>query len=254
MRRLALLVVMSLGVAFSALAADMPLPPGPPPLPYLPVAPPFSWTGLYIGGNLGLGWSQGTFSDPFGNALVLPNNARLLGGGQAGFNFEFYGGFVVGAEADFDWFANTNTNTSNPVPLFDNFGNPTGSTATIAINNRWLTTVTGRFGYAFDRVLLYGKGGGAWVGSNNPTVAVNNAPVALSTTNYNWGWTAGLGVEWMFWGNWSARVEYDYVGLNNPTFTIPASVGGLPAVDQFTGNNRFIQLVNAGVNYRFGGW
>ncbi len=85
-------------------------------------------------------------------------------------------------------------------------------------------------------------------------MAINNAPVALATTTNNWGWTAGLGVEWTFWGNWSARVEYDYVGLNNPTFTLPTAVGALPAGDQFTGNNRFIQLVNAGVNYRFGGW
>ena len=152
-------------------------------------------------------------------------------------------------------FANSNTITSNPVPLIDNFGNPTGSTATIAIDNKWLTTVTGRLGYAFDRVLLYGKGGGAWVGSNNPTVTINGAPVALTTTSNNWGWTAGVGVEWTFWGNLSARIEYDYVGLNSPSFTLPTAVGTLPAGDQFTGaNNRFIQLVNAGVNYRFGGW
>ena len=258
MRRLALLVVAGVGVSVgsAAFAADMPPPPGPPPaVPYLPVVPPFSWTGFYLGGNLGLGWNQGSFSDSAGNSLGLPNNARLLGGGQVGFNFEYYGGFVIGAEADFDWFANSNTITSNPVPLFDTFGNPTGSTATIALNNKWLTTVNGRLGYAFDRVLLYGKGGGAWVASNNPTVAINGAPVALNITSNNWGWTASVGVEWTFWGNLSARVEYDYVGLNSPTFTLPTAVGTLPAGDQFTGaNNRFIQLVNAGVNYRFGGW
>jgi outer membrane immunogenic protein len=203
MRRLALLVVASVGVGVgsAAFAADMPLPGVPPPaVPYLPVVPPFSWTGFYLGGNLGLGWSQGSFSDPAGNSLGLPNNARLLGGGQVGFNFEYYGGFVIGAEADFDWFADSNTNTSNPVPLFDTFGNPTGSTATIAIDNKWLTTVTGRLGYAFDRVLLYGKGGGAWVGSNNPTVAINGAPAAINVTSNNWGWTAGVGVEWTVLG------------------------------------------------------
>jgi outer membrane immunogenic protein len=85
-------------------------------------------------------------------------------------------------------------------------------------------------------------------------VTINNAPVALNTTNNNWGWTVGLGVEWAFWGNWSARFEFDYVGLNSPTFTVPASVGGLPAGDQFGGNNRYLQVVNAGVNYKFGGW
>jgi outer membrane immunogenic protein len=49
-------------------------------------------------------------------------------------------------------------------------------------------------------------------------------------------------------------VEFEYVGLNNQTFTIPAAVGGLPAGDHFSGNNRYIEVVNAGVNYKFGWW
>ena len=38
-----------------ALAADLPMPAPPPraPAAYIPVAPPFSWTGIYIGGNAG---------------------------------------------------------------------------------------------------------------------------------------------------------------------------------------------------------
>ena len=57
-----------------------------------------------------------------------------------------------------------------------------------------------------------------------------------------------------FWGNWSARLEYDYVGLNGQTFTLATSAGGLPASDRFTGNGRNIQLANFGINYKFGGW
>ena len=122
----------------------------------------------------------------------------------------------------------------------------------MTVNNRWLTTVTGRFGWAWDRVLLYGKGGGAWVGSNNPTLTINGAPVAILTSNSNGGWTAGLGAEWAFWGNWSARIEYDFVGLNNQSFIIPTSGRkASPAGDQFNGNNRNIQMVNVGINYKF---
>jgi opacity protein-like surface antigen len=73
-----------------------------------------------------------------------------------------------------------------------------------------------------------------------------------STSNSNSGWTAGLRAEWAFWGNWSARIEYDFIGLTNQTFVIPTSVRGLPAGDQFTGNNRNIQMVNVGINYKFG--
>jgi opacity protein-like surface antigen len=104
------------------------------------------------------------------------------------------------------------------------------------------------------RVLLYGKGGGARVGSSSPMFFVDGAPVSISASNSNWAWTAGAGLEWAFWGNWSARLEYDYVALNGQSFTLPISAGGLPASDRFTGNGRNIQLANSGINYKFGGW
>jgi opacity protein-like surface antigen len=50
-----------------------------------------------------------------------------------------------------------------------------------------------------------------------------------------------------------ARLEYDYIGLSSQTFTIPApGFAGLPAGDQFTGQNRNFQIVNVGINYKFG--
>jgi len=227
--------------------------PAPPPV-YVPTsAPVYNWTGFYAGGNLGFGWNHGSFSDPLGNTLTPTTSGQFLGGGQVGLNYQFWGDVLIGAEADFDWL-NTNSISSTAL-LVNPPGTPTGSTASVTVNNRWLTTVTGRLGYAWDRVLLYGKGGGAGVGSNNPSVTMHGGPVAVSTGYGNRGWTAGLGVEWAFWGNWSARIEYDFVGLSSQTFTFPVSVGGLPAGDQFSGSNRNIQLVNVGTNYKFDpGW
>jgi len=61
-------------------------------------------------------------------------------------------------------------------------------------------------------------------------------------------------VEWAFWGNWSALAEYDYIGLQNATFTTkttaPAPFGGATIGT----SSRNIQLVTAGVNYKFGWW
>ena len=74
-----------------------------------------------------------------------------------------------------------------------------------------------------------------------------------SASSSNWGWTVGAGAEYAFWGGWSARIEYDYIGLTNQTFTVPATSAVLPG-DQFTFNNRNIQMVTAGINYKFGGW
>jgi outer membrane immunogenic protein len=227
--------------------------PAPPPVYVSTSAPVYNWTGLYTGGNLGFGWNHGSFSDPLGNTLTPTTSGQFLGGGQVGLNYQFWGDVLVGAEADFDWLPNTNISS---MALFVNPPSvPTRSTASVTVNNRWQTTVTGRLGYAWDRVLLYGKGGGAWVGSNNPSVTINGGPVAVSTGYGNPGWTAGLGVEWAFWGNWSARIEYDFVGLSSQNFTFPVSVGGLLAGDQFSASNRNIQLVNVGTNYKLdSGW
>ena len=68
---------------------------------------------------------------------------------------QFGSGILVGAEADFDWLSNT-TSSSNTVILQNPTGTPTGSTASLSANNRWLTTVVGRLGYAWDRILFYG--------------------------------------------------------------------------------------------------
>ncbi len=251
MKRLALAFALTVGAAASAaLAADLPTP-GPIPPPIYAPAVAYNWTGLYIGGNLGAGWDGGSFADSIGNTLSLSSNPLLLGGGQIGINYQLYNGFLIGAEADFDRFSNT-TNSSNSVVLQNPTGTPTGSTASLSVNNRWLTTVVGRVGYAWDRVLFYGKAGGARVGSNSPSLTINGAPVAISTSG-NWGFTGGVGIEWAFAGNWSARFEYDFVGLNQ-SFVLPTSAGGLPAGDQFSGNTRNIQLLNAGINYKFGGW
>jgi high affinity Mn2+ porin len=85
-------------------------------------------------------------------------------------------------------------------------------------------------------------------------MTINGGPVAVSTSYGNSGWTAGLGVERAFWGNWSAWIEYDFVGLSSQTFIFPVSVGGLPAGNQFSGSSRNIQLVNVGTNYKFDAW
>jgi outer membrane immunogenic protein len=230
----------------------------PPPLPQAPLVPsvpfvPFyNWTGLYIGGNLGGGRQNGSFSDSTGNTITPSNQTKFLGGGQVGGNYEFPTGVVIGAEVMVDWLPNT-SNTASGVTL-NNTGIVPAPTASITLNNQWLTTATGKFGYAWDRALFYAKGGGAWVVSSSPTININSTPVTLSSSNSNWGWTAGAGFEYAFWGNWQARVEYDYIGLNRQTFYVPATSLILPN-DQFTGNDGRIQMVTASINYRFGfGW
>ncbi len=239
-----------LAVGGPAVAADIP---PPAPMSYkTPVPPPlYNWTGFYLGGNLGYGFtSSSTLSDSQLSGITNTSSSAFLGGGQVGVNWEFGGGVVIGAEADFEWLPNTK-NTVN----LNGAGGNLGSTATATINSRWLTLADARLGYAWDRLLVYGKGGGAFVGANNSSLNVSpsGAVLPLSGPANNMGWNAGAGLEYAFWGTWSAKVEYDYIRLNSASFTA-AGAGGPFNLDVISANNRVINMVTVGLNYKFGPW
>jgi outer membrane immunogenic protein len=153
---------------------------------------------------------------------------------------------VVGAEAMFDWLAND--------PTTFTASNLRAGTAAGTINNRWITMATGKIGFAWDRLFGYGKVGGAWVGGTSSSFTAGATPVSVSVNSASAGWTAGAGLEWAFAGNWSVRAEYDFIGLQNQSFT----VSGVPATrfarDTINVNDRTIQMVTAGLNYRFSVW
>src|SRR5437588_6996324 len=111
----------------TASAADLHVKAAPP----APLPPPFSWSGFYIGGNLGGAWSHRDMHDSlFGlNFDNGNNNGVFIAGGQAGFNYQF-SNFVIGVEGDFDWAANNN-NTGVGVIV------PGVGTIQVTANNRW---------------------------------------------------------------------------------------------------------------------
>jgi outer membrane immunogenic protein len=235
---------MALGTVVAG-AADMPASyaPLPPPVPVL------NWTGFYAGVNIGgawanNSWTESRFGTNFGNT---GNNGAFIGGAQIGANYQI-NHFVVGGEWDFDWTGSHN----GPGILIPNVG-----IVQISGHSSWITTVAARFGYAIDQWLLYGKAGGGWVGNYNLTVndLTTGASITCGTltnfTNCNnntGGWLLGAGAEWAFSPHLSLKFEYDYLGLGNRTFTIPATAAFLPG-DTFTSGNRNIQMFKVGVNY-----
>ena len=257
MRRysLALLTAVAVGLATSQLASAADLGPvrkAPPraPAAYIPPAPPpFSWTGFYIVGNVGAAWTHGDVADSFG--IINNNNSQhavFAGGGQVGVNYQ-WSWLVVGVEADFDWLAN-NHNSSN------SFIGPNGDAFQLSFNDRWITTVAARVGVAFPTLnnwLFYGKAGGGWVGVNNPTltdVTTGNS-ISFSNSSSDSGLLVGGGIEWAFAPNWTARIEYDKLFLDNRSFTVQS---GALTGDTLTVFHRDVQTVTVGINYLFNWW
>jgi outer membrane immunogenic protein len=217
----------------SVLAAD--LPPRAAPAPYVPAAYAptiYNWTGFYIGGHAGGGFADSSWSDPFTGASNSFSKSGFLGGGQVGANVQF-NALVLGAEGDFSW---TNLKGSGT----DSIGNA------INTNTDWTSTITGRVGVAFDRLLVYGKGGVAFAHdqSSLTDLAGNTANTTLTRT----GWTAGGGLEYALDNHWSAKVEYDYLGFGSQPLNFTTPVLG-PVTSNATLN---VQEVKAGINFRFG--
>jgi len=248
MRRLlraARLVSATLTISGIAQAADLGGPPPPPPAPPVYVAPVFTWTGTYIGGNAGVTWTKGEVTDTLGDInFNYGQNAIFAGGGQIGANYQF-NWLVVGLEADFDWLANNHNSSS--AGLVPNVG-----TIQVSASDRWLTTLAARIGVADNNWLFYAKGGGGWVGVNNFTLTnvSTGASLSFSNSNSNSGWVAGAGIEWAFAPNWTTRVEYDFLGLSNQSLTVPAGAPFLVG-DAITTTNRDVQTLTVGVNYLF---
>jgi outer membrane immunogenic protein len=238
--------LVALLAAGSAMAADLSRPE---PVYKAPPPPPiFSWTGFYIGGNLGGAWANTTITDSlYGLSFSNGSKAVFVGGGQVGFNYQFAGGFVIGVEGDFDWAVNNNNSVTGVVV-------PGGDSVTASANDKWMATVAGRFGYAYDRWLWYVKGGGGWVGANSFTVTDVTTGASFTAGNSNTvsGWLIGGGFEWAFANNWSVRVEYDYFGLSGRSFTVPAIAPVAIAGDTFTTGKNNIQMATVGINYLFG--
>lgn len=229
-------VLLLAGFASEALAADLPV------RPYTKApAPPAvqNWTGFYVGLNGGYGWGRTImFAAPGGLQIGYSLSGGLVGG-QAGYNWQV-GALVFGIEADGDW-ANLRSAGACQGPAFN-----------CASDTRALASLRGRLGGVLGSALLYVTGGLGYANTHYSALTfAAGLPFAGTTGIYDttrWGYTAGVGIEYGFARNWSAKVEYLHYGFDR----VDAPVGTLaPAVAVAT--TLRIDTVKVGLNYRWGG-
>jgi outer membrane immunogenic protein len=237
-------------MAGSAFAADMPL------KAVAPVAL-YDWSGTYIGGVIGGAWGTNDISDPglgivgtlIGVPVIQTNNpSGFIGGIEGGSRYQF-GKLVVGWEGDITWGSLNNTSTTTfTSPLVA--GIP--FSRSITTDTKWVATAVSTLGIAHNNWLLYGKAGVAWENVNyTDNWAVAGIPLFGGTGSDNrTGWTVGTGLEWAFYQNWSAKVEYDYLDFGTKNVAINGSLLGLGIQAGIQDNNHINQF-KAGLNYRF---
>jgi outer membrane immunogenic protein len=220
-----------------ALAADLgkPVYKAPP-----PVVPVFSWTGWYIGGNIGYGWGENTspdilfdntgFPQLLGPAAEFAPSLKpkgVIGGGQIGYDWQVNPNFVLGLVADFqgadikDSQAITRSFDTNPV-----------RTITVSASEKLEFLGTGRVraGWAAGNWLFYGSGGVAYGEVNSSlshadTFGVLSESFSGSHRETRVGWAAGGGVNYAMTPNWILGADYLHYDLGHTSVTAANNIG-----------------------------
>jgi outer membrane immunogenic protein len=240
---------LALIAATPVLAADLPAQTYAKTPVYVP-PPVYNWTGFYIGGHIGGGWADqgsttlapGTVAFPTGTVTAKNNLSGFLGGVQGGFNWQT-SALVLGVEGEYSWADVTGTATTASTVL-------PGFTSTVTAKNKDYVLATGRAGYAADNWLFFVKGGGAWAqtSSSGTGLLASGAVFDTTTSSANrTGWVVGVGVEWGFAPNWSAKLEYNHLDFGSTNVSVLSSTSGLLNIS----STNTVEVVKGGINYRF---
>jgi outer membrane immunogenic protein len=194
---------------------------------YVPPPPVFTWSGVYIGGQIGYEFGRDFAFIPGGAGPgVGYSPTGVIGGAHIGYNWQM-AQFVFGLEGDVNGAAYRGTGVGLA-----------GTTLSqrIPVDG----SVRGRLGYAFDRVLLYATGGAAFAAIQDTYLTAPGAFASQSRSRV--GWTVGGGLEYAVTNNWSIRAEYRYTDYGRYTDT----PFGVPVINHPTDHR-----VMAGFSYKF---
>lgn len=277
-------------IAFTQIASAADLPRAAPVYAPPPPAPVYSWTGFYVGGNIGYGWGSRTVNftpndqnaflsscgGAFGSTCASPvsfDTNGVLGGLEAGYNWQFNRNWLVGIETDFNWSRIKGTGTDSFLIVPALFPGPSNFVA--SQNLEWFGTVRGRLGFLpTTNLLVYGTGGFAY-GRVHENVTLNAQPGVNSTiagfsfdcvsgpncffgssSRMATGWTAGGGLEYALSNNISVKGEYLYTSLGggDSIRAVGSETNPVASPSSFTAafNRTSFNVVRVGLDYKFG--
>lgn len=233
-------IMIGVGATGVASAADMAVKAAP------VAAPLYNWTGCYIGGNAGGGWTRMDTSrvsqDPAIPAFAVygsENDSGFIGGGQAGCDFQT-GNLVFGVGGSFDFGGIKGSHALAAFPTFSETNNLDA-----------IYTMSGRFGYLWTPAFLgYLKIGVSWMQDKNQVLLPSGA--LSESSNFTLpGMNIGIGGEWMFTRNWSVFAEYNYMWIEDTSGQHFNSAPGLLPPGEVLSVKQTAQTALVGVNYKF---
>jgi len=258
--RLVLGIVFVAAIAGPVAAADMGFPTMPTKAPSY--APAFSWTGTYVGANLGGVWGTFDFGPTTTNnitgavgapAIGSVNNSSVIGGFQAGYNWQV-GQWVLGLEQDYQFTGLKQTATfAAPAGLFV-------AGDSMAVKTDYLAATRARVGMAWDRALIYAAGGletGQFDVTSTYMARGPGGSPAMGFTDadkFHFGFNVGAGIDYAVTNNVFIGVEYRYLNLGKETYNLGAFTPA-GAAAQTVSNTVDLKAseVTARLNFKLGG-
>jgi outer membrane immunogenic protein len=200
------------------------------PAPEVIIDSSFSWTGIYIGGQIGYMWGEGHLDfdvDGYGD----PDPDGFIGGVYVGYNHQLPSGLVLGVDADAAF-----GDVEGFGDGFQDDGTPATPGSGVQQDLNWSGAVRLRAGFAMDRFLPYIAGGVAF-GDVEAEIFDSGVPVVSVSETYV-GWTIGVGVEAAFTDNLIGRFEYRYTDFGDEDFAATVDAGAFN-LDLQTSDIRF---------------
>jgi outer membrane immunogenic protein len=192
----------------------------------------YDWSGFYVGINGGgatssIDWNEDGFGDEGSH-----NASGGTAGGQIGYRWQM-SSVVFGLEAQGNWADFSGSNVSLQ----------TGLQNQTKIDS--FALFTGQIGYAWDRALLYVKGGAAMTDNTYNVFTGPGGGLVDNASETRWGAAVGVGFEYAIAANWSLGFEYDHLFMGNNDVIFVSGTG-----DHINEN---ADIFTARVNYKFGG-
>jgi outer membrane immunogenic protein len=187
--------------------------------PVAVAVPVYTWTGCYLGGDLGyqrssyaqqLTWGEVNTSGTLGlegGEFDFTNNLSAngaIGGLLAGCNLQT-GHYVWGIETDYAWTGGNDSRLYNP--------ELNAESVAFSASTKSVWSLRGRFGLAEGDALIYATAGLA-IARFNYSYLLNDpdsegAPASAGNFNFTTnGLVVGVGAEYRLAGNWIAGVEW----------------------------------------------
>lgn len=237
-----------LTTATTAFAADAVIYSDAVPVATAQVPASFNWTGAYAGISAGYAWGDASVTNSARGVNPGPFDYDFdggIGGAQIGYNWQMDSNVVLGVEADLGYMG------SNGLGIIGSTG--AGHHQRLTLDGGLYGDITGRVGYAFDRAMIYGKGGFAFFNGEAKQQTTKPDYAATGTGTFT-GWTLGGGIAYKLAQNVSLDLGYQYFdfGSADGFQTSLVADGVTPAGEKFMNNTSLTaNVVKIGINYHF---